>query len=110
VEGVVAVWLLEQADTKAKVATSTTGTTAMVRRGQEGRIRPILRGTLGANWAFRNISTQDFLTDSPRNRGMERDTGLEPATSGLDGGCCIARWAPRVARIRLQRLSSGLAP
>jgi hypothetical protein len=49
VEGVVALWLLEQAETKVKVATSTTEVTAMDRPGNEVRIRAILCGSLGAN-------------------------------------------------------------
>jgi hypothetical protein len=48
-DGVVAVGLLEQADTKAKVAIITRGATALDRWGKEGRIPAILRGTLGAN-------------------------------------------------------------
>jgi hypothetical protein len=48
-EGVVAVGLLEQADTKARVASSTTGGRALDRRGKEGRIQAILRGCFGAN-------------------------------------------------------------
>jgi len=49
VEGVVALFLLEQAETKVKVATSTTEATAMDRLGNEVRIRAILCGSLGAN-------------------------------------------------------------
>jgi len=37
-EGVVAVWLLEQADTKTKPTTSTTGGTAMNRPGKDSRM------------------------------------------------------------------------
>jgi hypothetical protein len=48
-EGAVAVWLLEQAVTKTKLATSTTGAAALDRWGKEGRIRAILRGGLGAD-------------------------------------------------------------
>jgi len=48
VEGVVALWLLEQADTKAKVATSATEATAVDRRGNEGRMQVILCVGLGA--------------------------------------------------------------
>jgi hypothetical protein len=48
-EGVVVSWLLEQANTKTKAATSTMGATAMDRRGNERRIQAILYGSLGAN-------------------------------------------------------------
>ena len=46
--GVVVLWLLEHADTKTKVATSTAEAAAMDRRGDEGRIRGILVFSLGA--------------------------------------------------------------
>jgi hypothetical protein len=48
-EGVVTVGLPEQAATKAKVATSTTGATAIERRGRGSRIGAILCGSLGPN-------------------------------------------------------------
>jgi hypothetical protein len=48
-EGVAAVWVLEQADAKTKVASSTTGAAAPDQRGQDGRIGAILRGGRGAN-------------------------------------------------------------
>jgi len=48
-DGVVAVGLLEQADMKAKVANRATGATALDRRGKEGRMRAILRGSFGAD-------------------------------------------------------------
>jgi hypothetical protein len=46
---VVAVGLLEQADTKTKVAINTMGATALDRRDKETRIGAILRGGLGAD-------------------------------------------------------------
>jgi len=51
-EGVVVTWLLEQANTRTKLATSTMGVTAMDRRGNERRIQAILYGSLGANKAL----------------------------------------------------------
>jgi len=48
-DGVVAAGLLEQADTKTTATISTRGATAPNRRDKEGRIRAILRGSLGGD-------------------------------------------------------------
>ena len=109
VEGAAVCRLLEQPGTNAKVATSTTEGTAMDRRDDEGRMRVIFCGSLGAHQGL-----SDHKTQGPGTRVLLECQRSFAAHGDSTGVCHIAargavRGPPAHVRLAQRRTSTTIS-